>query len=129
MNYSSRKFYDSRIRLNSRNRCPLYRSSSPISPSFSRHRTENFRWRYRYWNRVDHSMRTPSRTRHTDFYKQRINSTLPSYLSFKTRSPSFSRSNSRNRHHFRNFMSSYRFQSRPRSGPASASRNFWTRFL
>ena len=71
------------------------------------------------------SNRTPSRSRHTDFYNQRRRSGSPYISSLgNKRYRSLSKSNSRNQQYLRNYNFSYRSPSWPGSRSASASRRF-----
>ena len=73
VNYYSRRSYESRNRSSSRDRYSPYRSFRFRSPSTSQRSPENSRSRYCYRDRGFNFNRTPSRSRYTEFRKQRRN--------------------------------------------------------
>ena len=86
---------------------------------------EKSRSRVRYFDKLFNCNRTPSRSRFTDFHKQRRTSRSRYYsASRKNRYRSFSRSSSKNRQFFRNFNSLNRLASKPSSRSASAFKRF-----
>ena len=105
VDYSSRNIYDSINRSSSRNTHSPSRFSCLISPSTSRRSIESFRFRFLLCDRELNSNRTPSRSKHTEFYNQRRNSRSTYCSSSREKCDCFFfGSDCRNRQYFRIFI-------------------------